>query len=150
MFHQGPTISASVLALLVAAGIWIVGRQRWPRTTVFLVIGGAGGIVGTRLGHVVHQAIAWFFTQIGPVAGHLLGVTIAFVAVAAAIALAIVVGFHVHHQAVSRWTLGFAALIPWAVPFVPAGPVATGLGYIVSFAADVVGSLGYLLFNGHL
>jgi hypothetical protein len=138
-----------VAALVAGVLFWIVGRQKWPRTTVFLILGGAGGLVATQLGQWVHQAISYVYEQIGAVTGPLFGFGVAVIAGVSALALAIMVAFHVHHRAVGDKTLLATAAIPWAVPFVP-GALGTILGYVVSFATGAIGALGYLAFNGHL
>lgn len=145
--HPVATVAASVVALIVAALIWTVGRQRWPRTTLVLVLGGAGGIVGTTLGRLLHRGMNAFYNWAGRWTGSLFGAGAGLVAILGAVALAFVVVFHARHRTVSEKTLVSAAAIPWAVAFVP-GAFGVILGYLVSAAVALVGAGGYLLFHG--
>jgi hypothetical protein len=147
--HPGATVAASVLALIVAALIWTVGRQRWPRTTLVLVLGGAGGLVGTTLGQLLHRGMNALYGWVGQWSGDLFGIGAGIVAVVSGIWFALVVAFDAHHRTVREKTLASAAVAPWAVAFVP-GVVGVVLGYIVSAATALVGTGGYLLFHGHL
>ena len=117
--HPGYTVTASLLALVFAALIWTVGRQRWPRVVVLLVITGVGGLTNTTAGGYAHRAVVAGETWMGNVTGYLFGVVFAGII---AIVCAAVVGFHLHHKTVGRTTLIAAGTLPLTATLCPTDP----------------------------
>lgn len=147
IFHTVPTVAASLLGLTFAAIIWTFGQQKWPRVTAVLVVGGFGGLVATTAGRWIQHAITVAVNATGGAVGTLFGAGVTVVAVALALVLFGMVGFHFHHRKVGDKTLFAAAAFPWAVALVP-GPIGVFLGFVVSLCAALVGALFTLLLNG--
>lgn len=143
--HPGYTLTTSLIALVLAALIWngTVGRQRWPRVVVVLVIAGVGGLMTTPAGRWAYHLIARLESGANHLTGALFGVVFPGVI---AIVLAVVVGFHLHHKNVGRGTLAAAVGLPLTVGFVP-GVLGTFLGGFVAFLTQAVGQVGYLVFS---
>jgi hypothetical protein len=140
--HPGATLAASLLALVFAALIWTVGRQRWPRTVVALIVAGVGGLTNTTAGAYARRGVDAGEAALGHLLGTLFGY--AFPGIVAIVAIA-VVGFHWHHKTISRWTLAAAALVPLTVTFVP-GTAGNILVAAVGLLTDAAGWVFYLVF----
>lgn len=141
--HPEWTLAASLLALVFAGLIWTVGRQRWPRTVVILILAGTGGLLATTAGRYALHGVARFENVAGHVTGALFGVVFPGIV---AIVLATVVGFHLHHKNVGRGTLAAAGGLPLTASFVP-GVVGTVIVGVVAFLTQFIGWVGYLLFS---
>lgn len=141
--HSGYTLTASLVALVFAALIWTVGRQRWPRTVVFLLVAAAGGLLASALGLWIHRATGTVVGDIGRLTGVLFGVVFPGLI---GLVLAVIVGFHIHHKSVGRGTLLASVWLPFTVSFVP-GVVGTVLIAIVGFPALLVGWTFSMLFS---
>jgi hypothetical protein len=63
-----------------------------------------------------------------------------------AIVLAVIVGFHLHHNNVGRGTLAAATGLPMTASFVP-GVAGTVLVGALAFLTQFIGWIGYLLFS---
>lgn len=141
--HPGYTLAAGLLALVFAGLIWTVGRQRWPRTVVILIIAGVGSLLASQAGRLAHSGILRVEGGLDHVTGALFGVVFPGIV---ALVLAAVVGFHLHHRNVGRGTLAAAAGLPLTASLVP-GIAGTVLVGIVTFLSQAVGYVGYLLFS---
>ena len=144
--HQGYTVIAAVLALIAAAMIWTVGRARWPRTVVLLIIAGVGGLASTTAGRWAHQGIAAAANAMGRLTGYLFGFVFAGIITLVAVGL---VGFHLHHKTISKRTLGAAAVVPLSASLLP-GAVGTILVGVVGFLVGLAGEVFFVAFHGHL
>lgn len=146
MFHTVPTLTVSLLAVTVAMALWFFWRQRWPRTTLVILVGGTAGLVNTPVGRWLHNVLNAGYQHVAGWAGSMVGVGIGAVAIAIAILAGLWVGSHWHHRAISDKTLLAGGLIPWSVPFVP-GAAGVALGWVVGICASVVGAVGALIFH---
>lgn len=112
----GPSAAAGAICLVLAGVLITVGRMRWPRLAVALVLTGSAGLVNGTIGGALHRAATAVDGWIGSAIGKLTGT-----AVTGLLALAIIasVAFWVHNKRIDNKTLAGAAMVPLVSSLVP-------------------------------
>lgn len=143
--EAGISVTAGVIALVLAALLHFIGGRAWPRITVLLIVVGMMSIVGTPLGQMLRQWVGTADGWLSQMFAWWLGAaTTGAIGIAVAGILALDV---LKNKKVNKRTLGCAAAVPVAGATIPgtAGTVVMG---ICGALAGVVGGGISWMFGG--
>lgn len=139
-FNAGISVTAGVIALLVATLLHFIGGRSWPRFTVLLLVVGMMAIVGTPLGGLLRQlfgtADGWLSSFLAPWLGAtitgLIGLTVA-----------IVLGLDVWKNRIGNRTLSCAVALPVAGATIPGTAGALVMGVCGALASVIGGGFAW-------
>jgi hypothetical protein len=143
----GPAVSltAGVICLVLAVLIRTTGEDHSPRAVVVLLLTGVTGLLGTPVGHWIHDGVNKgnhaLSEVISPVVGPVTLSVLAFVP-------AYIVGIHWHRHRINDRTYVAAISLPFLVTLIP-GWVGAILTLAVFGPADLLGWAVVTLFNLH-
>lgn len=143
MLHYAVSALAALICLAIAALLWVVAEKRAAVAIVLLILAGATGIAGTKVGGWINTGVTWADHGIGGLIGMLTGVVFGFL-------LAIAVAFIFVHDLVGlirdlfrkrdgnveNRTVVAAALVPFTAAAIP-GTVGALMVTIVGFLASL-------------
>lgn len=140
--EAGISVTAGVIALVVAALLHFIGRKAWPRVTVLLVLVGMTAIVGTPVGQMLRRwtgtADGWISQMLASWLGAsivgLIGLTVAGILLLDVL----------KNKNVSKRTLGCAAAVPVAGATIPGTAGAIVMGACGAIAGVVGGGLAWM------
>jgi hypothetical protein len=129
----GVSAAIGLVALVAATLIWIFGNHT-PRLVAVLVLTGMAGMVGTPLGDWVRHAVEWANNTMGKLTTRWTGAAVAGLLAGAAVYVLVI---RLYHRKVDRWTLGTAAVVPFAAATIP-GPIGVGVYTAITAVTSAV------------
>ncbi|HEX5347870.1 MAG TPA: hypothetical protein VFW64_12350 [Pseudonocardiaceae bacterium] len=136
--HLNQTVSGSVavVALGLAAAIWIFGEKHTPRLMVLLVLTGMTGLVSTPVGQWLRSIVDWGNRALGSLTARWTGAAVS--GLIAVLAVYVLLVRLLRQKTVDDWTLAAAAVAPLAVATIP-GPLGHATYTALIGTAAVVG-----------
>lgn len=140
----GISVTAGVIALVLATLLHFIGGRVWPRFTILLIVIGMMAIVGTPLGQMLRSLIG---TADGWISHFLASWVGAAVTGILGIVVVAILALDLWKKRISNRTLGCAAVVPVAGATIPGTAGAVVMGACGALAS-VVGGVFAWMFGG--